>query len=398
MDLSVLDISCTWNHTVCGLHDGLLCDSASWFSDLSTSQRVSVLHFIFKQYWIVRLHHILSFHWCTFRFSTVLLLSTAVLWTVTDEALCVPSVFVSLGHTPRGGILGSHGNSNHLRNDQTILQSGWVILHPSSSVWGFRFLHHHQHLFYLLFHRGHPRGHEVASHFGIWLCTSLVANDAKQIQFIFLFLLMLFIAFLTFENHCIIQNHQDLHLCFSFSPYSSLIHLAIFCIWYPVHSFLSTWIPVVPAPFVEKATLLIHWPCHLCRKPVACRCIGLSGLPSTARPAYAGCSRLWRWKVSVLQVCSILSRLFWLFWIFCCSVMNFRISLSIPVGERGNSHWNLDGDYTDSENQLGSVAILVIMYPPIHDHEVSVFPFISVFNFFQYCFVIFRVDILHFLC
>lgn len=144
----------------------------------------------------------------------------------------------------------------HLRTDQTILEGGWVILHPSSSVWGFRFLRRHQHLFYLLFHRGHPRGHEVASHFGIWLCTSLVANDAKQIQSIFLFLLMLFVAFLTFENHCIIQNHKDLYLCFRFSPYSSLWSvLAIFCIWYPVHSFLSTWIPVVPAPFVGKATL-----------------------------------------------------------------------------------------------------------------------------------------------
>ena len=68
------------------------------------------------------------------------------------------------------------------------------------------------------------------------------------------------------------------------------------------------------------------------------------------------------------------------------------------IPSEGQAINDLDGDYTDSENQLGSVAILVIMYPPIHDHEVSVFPFISVFNFFQYCFVIFRVDILHFLC
>lgn len=73
-------------------------------------------------------------------------------------------------------------------------------------------------VFICLLHRGHPHGHEVVSHFVIWLCTSLVAHDAKQIQFIFLFLLMLFVAFLTFENYCIIQNHKDLYLCFSLSP------------------------------------------------------------------------------------------------------------------------------------------------------------------------------------
>ena len=78
-------------------------------------------------------------------------------------------------------------------------------------------------------------------------------------------------------------------------------------------------------------------------------------------------------------------------------MMNFMISFSISVGERGNSHWNLGSDYADSEI-IGSAAISVIMCPPIHDQEVSVFPFISVFNFFQYCFVIFRVDVLHFLC
>ena len=46
----------------------------------------------------------------------------------------------------------------------------------------------------------------------------------------------------------------------------------------------------------------------------------------------------------------------------------------------------------------GGAASLLITYPPVRDQEASVSPFVSVFNFFQYSFVIFRVDILHFLC
>lgn len=121
-----MDISCAWNHTVCGLRDGPLCDSASWFSDLSTWQHVSVLHFIFKQYLIVRLHHIPSFHRCAFRFSTVVLLWAVVLWTFTDESLCIPSVSVSLGHTPRGGMLGSRGNSVYPPEDWSDHSWRWL--------------------------------------------------------------------------------------------------------------------------------------------------------------------------------------------------------------------------------------------------------------------------------
>ena len=47
----------------------------------------------------------------------------------------------SFGYIPRGGMAGSYGNSNFLRNCHTISHKGCTILHPHDQLTGFQFLH-----------------------------------------------------------------------------------------------------------------------------------------------------------------------------------------------------------------------------------------------------------------
>lgn len=61
-------------------------------------------------------------------------------------------VFSSLGYILRSGIAGSYGNSNFLRNCHTVFQTGCLILHPTSNICGFRFLHTNLTLVIVLFY------------------------------------------------------------------------------------------------------------------------------------------------------------------------------------------------------------------------------------------------------
>ena len=132
-----------------------------------------------------------------------------LLWTFTDKSLCGLNVFISLGYKPRSGITGSYGNSmcNHLRNCQTVFQSGCTILHPSSSVWGFQFLHILTNTcFYVFFIMAIPVGKKWYL-IVIWVCTSLSANDIEHLWWssIYLFFFchlcsLLFVAFLIFKK------------------------------------------------------------------------------------------------------------------------------------------------------------------------------------------------------